>query len=275
MNNCIPLLWCRRLVGVIGLLAICVNATAQERRRFDERGSVLLGMFVTEPNTTARLDSAFGDGTDIDLENDLGLDSSTTVARLSGYYSLTDRHRLDFSLFEYSRDASRQIDKTIEWGDQVFEINTVVSTTADVRIFKAAYTFVPIVRERAEFGITGGLYTALVDIGLAGTSAGTDESEDLTAPLPVLGVRGRYALSERVSVGGSIEVFSIDAGDANGSWRDAYVGVDYSFSDRIGVGLAYNRVSMNIDAEERRGFQGQLDWGYDGFMLYLKVDFGY
>ena len=42
----------------------------------------------------------------------------------------------------------------------------------------------------------------------------------------------------------------------------------------MAIGLAYNRVSMNIGAEEDGGFNGRIDWGYDGFLLYFKVDLG-
>jgi hypothetical protein len=266
--------WARHALVVLAVVSIDAAARAQDGRMFGERGSVLFGVFVTEPNTSARLDSASGIGTDIDLENDLGLDTSKTVARLSWYFWLSERHRMDFSVFQYSRDASRVIDKTIDFGDETFEVDTVVSTTADVSVFKAAYTFAPVVRRRGDFGITAGLYTAQVDLGLADRQTEIEESRGLTAPLPVFGVRGRYAITPRLSFGGSIELFSIETSDAGGRLSDSYLGVDYTFNDRIGIGVAYNRVSMNIDAEEASGFQGQLDWGYDGYMLYLKLDFG-
>jgi hypothetical protein len=264
----------RAVLATTGLAILSGVVHAQERRAFDERGSVLFGMFITQPDTNARFDSSSGMGTDIDLEDDLGLDTSQSVARLSGYYWLGLKHRLDFSLFEFSRNATGEIDRTIEFGDESFAVDTVVNTTADVRIFKAAYTFVPIVRERGDFGITAGLYTAAIDLGLADVQSDTDESGDLTAPLPVIGVRGRFAISDRIALSGAIELFSIDTGDVGGRLSDGYVGVDYSFGNRIGVCLAYNLVSMNVDAEDADGFLGQLDWGYDGFMLYLKLDFG-
>lgn len=274
MRVCLVLLRLRAALVAAALLALYGGATAQERRMLDERGSIMFGVFATEPNTSARLDSEEGMGTDIDLENDLGLDTSKNVARLSGYYWLSLRHRLDFSLFQYSREASRTIDETIEFGGKIYDIDTVVSTSSDVSVIKAAYTFAPVVRERGDFGITAGFYTALVDLGLANRDSGTNESQDLTAPLPVVGVRGRYAITPRVSLGGALEFFAIDVPDAGGRLSDAYVGIDYTFSDRIGVGVAYNRVSMNVHAEESGGFEGELDWGYDGYMLYLKVDFG-
>ena len=60
----------------------------------------------------------------------------------------------------------------------------------------------------------------------------------------------------------------------DGHLTDFYVGADYGFGKRMAVGLAYNRVSMNIGAEHNSGFDGRLDWGYDGFVLYFKVDLG-
>ena len=54
---------------------------------------------------------------------------------------------------------------------------------------------------------------------------------------------------------------------------DHYFGADYGFGKRMAVGLAYNKVSMGIRAQEA-GFRGDVDWGYDGILLYYKVDFG-
>ena len=56
-------------------------------------------------------------GTDINLEDDLGLESSTSVARLGGYVWLGERHRLDGAYFDLSRTASMPIQETIEFGD--------------------------------------------------------------------------------------------------------------------------------------------------------------
>jgi hypothetical protein len=268
---------------IAGLLAIPVAAVswaaphavlAQPRDAHDERGAVLFGAFVAEPATSARLDSDSGRGTDLDLEEGLGLQTSRTVARLSGYYWFGLHHRADFSLFEFSRDASKQIDETIRYGDSVYAVDTVVSTTSRVRVFEASYTFAPVVRERGDFGITAGFYTANVDLGLRDAASGTEESEGLTAPLPVIGVRGEYDITRRLALRGAVQVFSIDTGTTGGRLTDTYLGVDYTFNNRIGVGVAYNKVAMNVDAEDDNGFRGTLDWGYDGYMLYLKANFG-
>ncbi|HEU4618297.1 MAG TPA: hypothetical protein VFV10_09660 [Gammaproteobacteria bacterium] len=234
----------------------------------------MFSAFYTEPSTSVRLDSASGVGTDIDLESDLGLAKTTTVARLDGYFWLGSRGRLDFSLFRYSRDASRTIDRTLEFGDREYPINTVVSTSADVTIFKAAYTFAVVQRQRGFFGVTGGLYTASSRLELNATNLGVDESNDVDAPLPVVGVRGSYAIGDRIALRGSVEWFGVTANKASGRLTDASIGADYSFNDRVALGVAYNDVNVDVSSTNDRGRETNLDWGYGGPLLYLKMNFG-
>ncbi len=240
----------------------------------DHRGSLTVGAFYAEPTTSASLDRSGGSGTNINLERNLGLPKHTTVARLSGDYWLSDRARLDFSLFQYRRSATRQVDKTIEFGDSVFPINTVVMTSSKVTIFKAAYTFAPIRRSRGFFGLTGGLYFASSALSLNDTTVGADESDNVDAPLPVIGVRGEYDLTRRVMLIGAVEWFGIATNKAGGRLVDSYIGVDYSFSERVALGLAYNNVTMSLHAKNDRGLEGRLNWGYNGGLLYLKLNFG-
>ncbi len=268
-NKTVSLCMSLLIVG-IGVQSLPVTADAQEAR---ERSSFTIGVFITDRRSTARLDSTLGPGTDIDLENDLGMETSSTVARIGGYYWITPRQRLDFSLFDLSRTSTKQIDQMIDFGDEVFNVNTVVSAKSDLTILKAAYTFAVVDRERGFLGITGGLYVASTTLALSEATLGTAKSEDLTAPLPVIGLRGEYEITDRITLRGAGEWFQIDTGDVSGSLNDIYVGVDYGFNERMAVGLAYNDVSMNIGASETGGFEGALDWGYDGFLLYFKFDF--
>jgi hypothetical protein len=249
-------------------------AFPQEPQVQRERGSVILGAFITDRASSARLDSGSSSGSDIDLENDLGLEDSMSVARFGGYFWFKPRHRFDFSIFDLSRDSTRQIQETIDFGDQTFLIDTVVTTSNDSTIAKLDYTFAPLNRPRGFLGLIGGLYVSANEMSLSSPNVGTAESEDLTAPLPVVGLRGEYEITERIALRGAVQWFGIDTGDVGGRLVDTYIGADYTFGRRVAVGLAYNDVSLNIDATDDTGWSGTLDWGYDGILLYLKVDFG-
>jgi hypothetical protein len=241
-----------------------------------ERASILVGSFVSDRETNARLDSDSGDGTDIDLEDDLGLDSSMSVGRIGGYLWLGRRHRFDAAYFDMSRDASRVIDETIEFGDEVFPINTTLESEQNLSILKADYTFAALARDRGYLGIVAGLYIADMSMTLSERTLGSYESEDVTAPLPLFGLRGDYAITDRITLRGAMQWFGFETDDIDGRLTDFYLGADYGLgqSRRMAIGLAYDRVSMNIGSEDDDGFDGRLDWGYDGLLLYFKADFG-
>jgi hypothetical protein len=237
----------------------------------------MVGAFITNQSTDARVDSSASTGTDIDLEGDLGLQSSISVGRFGGYYWFTQRQRIDVSYFELSRDSSRQLSKTIDFGDQTFAIDTVVSTNSSYTIEKVDYTWAPLSREHGYLGIVAGLYVLQTSLSLSESALGKFETHSLTAPLPVVGLRGDYAVGRHFTLRGAVEYFGLtdsqSGGKVSGRLTDSYFGADYGFGKRMAVGLAYNAVSLNVEAKSSR-LAGSVDWSYDGYMLYFKVDFG-
>jgi hypothetical protein len=264
-----------RWLGVAGaafmLLATAFAANAEDRR---ERGAILLGSFITDRDTETRLDSNSGDGTDLDLEDDLGFETSTNVARIGGYYWFGKRSRIDVAYFDLSRDASKRIQETIEFGDRTFNVNTVVTAENDLSIFKVDYTWAALSREQGYLGLVGGLYVGDVSMSLSEPTLGIAESDSVTAPLPVIGLRGDYYIGEHFTLRGAMQWFGIEVEDVSGTLRDMYFGADYGFGKRMAVGLAYNKVAMGIEVQKPSGFDGRVDWGYDGYLLYFKVDLG-
>lgn len=238
-----------------------------------ERFSIGLGGFIADQNTDTRLDTSLGNGTDIDLENDLSLDSSGTFFRADGYYRFNRKHRLDFSVYDLSRDGNTQINKQIQFGDQTFNINTQVSSELDLLILKGGYTYTFLQRDRGNLGVSLGLYTADTKIKLSGPSQGNVESRSITTILPVIGLRGEYEIAPKWTLRGSGQLFKFEIDNIDGSFSDLYAGVDYKLTDRFALGLGYNKVLFDVESS-KSDFTGKLDWDYDGIMLFFKSDFG-
>ncbi len=237
--------------------------------------SVSLGAFFTDRDSDTRIDAESGDtGTDINFEDDLGFDKSDTVFRLDGYWRFAAHHRIDVSAFDLSRSATKVIDRDLTIGDTTFEINSEVEGNFDLNIYKAAYTWQFLTDESDFLGLTAGLYIA--DIGTSFSGSGplglSVESDGITAPLPVIGLRGEYHLSERWLLRGSAEIFLFEYNEFDGSLYDLFAGIDYGFTDTFAVGIGINSVRLDIGFEGDR-FQGDVDWAYTGAMLYLKFDF--
>lgn len=264
------------VVGIAATAWLSFAPTSVKAQSSDrERGSVYIGTFITDRNTSARVDSDAGNpGTDVDLEGDLGLKASTSVGRAGGYIWLSARQRLDLSYFDLSRTASRTINKTINFDDKTFLINTVVSTDNHLTITKLDYTFSFLNKDKGFLGVTGGLYVMQTRLSLSEPSLGNYSSEGLTAPLPVIGLRGDYSINDRWTLRGAFQWFGISVDTASGHLTDTYAGVDYGFAKRFAVGLAYDTVSMNVEATKTGHLKGSLDWGYNGWLLYFKADFG-
>ncbi|HEX5047317.1 MAG TPA: hypothetical protein VFX89_09375 [Gammaproteobacteria bacterium] len=262
------------LCAVSTLLAVAAPARAQVESGpgGHERASVSFAAFITDRESTVRLDSANRGGTDINMEDDLGFDPSLTVARIDGHYWFNKRHRFDGTYFDLNRSAEHRIDETINFGDNTYTINTLISGEQKFSIFKLDYTYAFLAPERGFLGLTGGLYVSKSTYTLTAGAANT-ESEDLTAPLPVLGLRGDYAVTDRITLGGAWEWFGFESDNVDGHLTDFYVGADYRITKRFAAGLAYNRVSTSLGARDSGGFEGRLAWKYDGMLLYAKLDF--
>ncbi len=253
-------------------LVLLLVATSAANAQEDPRFSITLGAFFTDRDSQTKIDGDAGSGTDVDLESDLGLERTDTVFRVDGYWRFAEKHRFDISAFDLSRSASKQIERDIIWNDTTYPINTTVDAELDLAIYKAAYTWMFLKRDRSFLGATAGLYVADIGTTLSGSSGGSVESSGVTAPLPVIGLRGEYRFAERWSLRGSGEFFAIEYDAYDGSLYDLFIGLDFSATETISVGVGVNSVQLDIGVT-KSNFQGDLDWQYDGAMAYLKFDF--
>ena len=262
--------WFQALTALI-IISCAPVATAQSTD-FD-RFSVSLGLFVTDRDSKTRLDGEIPDsGTEVDLETDLGLDKSDSVFRFDGYFRFNEAHRLDFSVFDLSRSVSKQIERDIEWDGTLYPIDVTVSADFDLQIYKLAYTWSFMQRDKGFLGLTAGLYIADFGTRLSAESIGERSGNALTAPLPVIGLRGQYDLADKWAFRGSAEFFAVEYGDYSGSLYDIYAGLDYQLLDNMAVGLGFNSVKLDVGVS-KSGFSGDLDWQYSGGLLFLKFDF--
>ncbi len=253
---------------LLSILPQQANAQSLDGDRF----SLSLGVFITDRNTETRFDSPLGDGTDTDFETDLGLDTSDSVFRVDGYFRISERHRVDFSLFDLSRNASRQIEKDIQWGDAFYNIDTIIVSKVDLAIYKLAYTYSLLQRDKGYLGATIGIHVTDAGVSLAEQNLGQAVVGELTAPLPVIGLRGEYALSDRWTFRASGEFFFVEYDNIDGSLVDLYAGFDYSILDDLSLGIGFNSVTLAVDST-KNSFSGALDWQYSGALVFLKFDF--
>lgn len=238
-----------------------------------ERFSVSLGVFLTDRDTKTQLDGETpGSGTDVDLEEDLGLKKSDSVFRIDGYFRFNEKHRVDFSAFDLSRTGTKQIEEEFVWDGTIYPIDVSIDASLDLEIYKLAYTWSFMRRDNGYLGVTAGLYVADIGTSISAESIGRSSSSGLTAPLPVFGLRGQYDFAEKWSLRGSVEIFAVDYDEYSGSLYDVYAGLDYQLFEHVAIGIGINSVKLNVGVT-KNNFNGDLDWRYDGGLLFFKFDF--
>ncbi len=261
------------IVPSVLVLIFAMPVAAAQSADMDDKFSVSLGVFIADRDTRTRLDGSVPDsGTEVDLEGTLGFKKSDSVFRIDGYYRFSEKHRIDFSAFDLSRTASKQIDEEFIWDGETYPVDVVVNAALDLNVYKLAYTWSFLRREDWYLGASLGLYVADIGASISAESLGQFSSRGITAPLPVLGLRGQYEFSERWTLRGSAEIFAYEYGDYSGDLYDLYAGVDYKFNSHLAIGLGINSVRMDIGVG-KANFSGNLDWQYDGGLLFFKLDF--
>jgi hypothetical protein len=115
-------------------------------------------------------------------------------------------------------------------------------------IVKAVYGFTPLVRPRGTLGPTFGVHVIKLAARLAIATEPLLDDAQVTAPLPVIGVRGDWWFAPRWRLAGGYEWFDVQVGDAQGVFSGFIVTVERETFDRFGFGAALNNLELDVEA---------------------------
>lgn len=236
----------------------------------DDKFKLSVGTFLTDYESDFRLTSdKLGVGTNVSFEDTLGLDESNTVLRLDGHARLADRHRIEFSYLDLSRDGEATTQFPIIIDTTLFRRGSRLKTDFDFQVYKLAYAYSVWQSEKIDFSLSAGAYTFDMNLDIS-SDQGQKETETSTSPFPMLGAHFDYRLLSNLFFTTSFEYFAIDENDFEGELTDSIISLEYRPFDHIGLGVGYNRVS--IYAEDTNG-DDEFDYEYDGVMAFITLVF--
>ena len=265
---------------LITLYSLSVNAGENENEGKPwERFSFNLGGFITAINSDVSL-GVEGLGISVNVEEALDLDSSVSVFRVDGLWRFTRnlRHRLDLGWFDISRDSSTTLLKDIQIGDTLFPLGTEVTTSFDLQVFKGAYSYSFFQDDRMDMGVSFGLFVMPIDFKIDASGAFEGhESESITAPLPVLGLRADFAITPKLFLKYNVDFFYLEIDQFEGAVTDTKLALEYNAFKNLGFGIGLERFNIYIKAEGEDypniDFNGTFEFSYFGLMAYCKVYF--
>ena len=235
------------------------------RRAGLSAGAAFFGNF----DTTVQVSGDAGVGALLDLEDLLDVEEDNLVARVDAFYAFSPRHRVDLNVYDIRRNGTETVGDDIQVGDVVIPAGDV-HTSIDTLIVKASYRYNFVTDARTAIGASFGLHTMGIDLALSSAEFDVSESVRATAPLPVIGLHGEYALSERWKLLASSEIFQIDIGFADGFLADNRVALEHDTFDHFGWGVAVNGFQLDASVEDD-SLDADLEYAYQGVFLYLRA----
>lgn len=275
------------MVFILGLILFVLMSSlqAQEVEEIDQPApewrkrpgfALKFGTYLPSVNTKLRLDSeTLGRGTEIDFEDMLQLDKSPIIARGDAEVPIASWFSLDLGFYVINRKNTRVIDRDIQIGDTIFNVNQTVNTKFNTTYLRTNFKFYIIRKPRLDFGVWAGANVAFLNFSLEAQELGETFSEgrDVWAPIPAIGVHGSYTLFRNFYIFGKAGYFYYGISDnlKFNNWS-LDINVNYYFYKFLGIGATYeyNRVELKGEIGD---LSGELFNRLGGFQFYFLIGF--
>lgn len=238
------------------------------------------GAFASFFNTDVRFDSdAFGSGTPINLEDDLGFDANKFDFRGGGYVRLGRRHRIDFGYFSLSRRSDALLTEELRFGSGLFAADTEVTANFETRFAGVGYRYSFLTARKVEvaaaLGVSALFLQAGMDAGVTSVfSIPLPSSARLPVvrktsvyPLPTLGFDVAYEPVSRLILRGRAGgIYSPGIGGVTASVADWSVSTEYYFFRSVGLGVGYNWATLRV--EDYGAVPLDVRYRYSGLLIH-------
>ncbi len=244
-----------------------------------EKFAISVGGFLSESDTTFQINSeTAGVSAVVDLENALGVERDFRTYRIDARWRLGERrrHEIELHYFDSSRSGEKKLDQDLQIGDIFFPKDTGVVTDWDLQFINVDYVYNFLIDDRVRLGASAGIHTTGISLQVAESGGAKVKKEDVTAPLPMLGLRAEVILTPRWRLKTDINFFYLEYDQYTGQLSDTYLGIEYIPWKNFGFGLGVNNVNYEIEADQSSSIgniNGSIEFQLTGLLFYGKYQF--
>jgi hypothetical protein len=239
-----------------------------------------LEYFFPTISSTARFDfpSTNAPGTEVRLEDELGLDDRKATPYFTLGARLGDSWRIEFEYYRLNREASRTITRDIQWGDVTYPASATLTTKFDSSVYRLTGGWSFYRTNQAEGGLSFGLHTTDFKLALSGQGNGPAGlslqrgEHDQLVPLPTIGLYGSYQVADQWLLRGRVDYLSLKYEQYDGSLVNWLAAVDWRFAKNWAAGLGYRFVDYKLEST-KDNFHGEVNYRFKGPTLYMQANF--
>jgi hypothetical protein len=237
----------------------------------EDRFRVEISMLGAAFDTQIRIDpSATIEGTEVSAEDDLALDDSQFL--ILGELTLLpgDRHLVRLSGLTTRRSAQTVLSRRIVFEDDVYFRGERVESELNLTMFGLTYGYRFLASERAEIAASFGIQVAEVEANVVVPSRVVRDSENGVAPLPLIGLEGRYDFTPQWSAEARVQYLTANIEDVDGSIMDARIAATWRTNPHLVLGLGYRSFTININSQNE-STPGLVDMKIAGPTLFVRA----
>ncbi len=246
----------------------------QDASPISDRFALRITYFAPTVDTLLRLDRTTGQpGTDLKVEDDLGLPAKPSQVRTEMIFRLRERNRLRVDYFKLTRHGDQVLTRTLNFGNQTFLINERAQTSIDYRELGFTYTRSILYFDRFELG--AGLGIALLEAHAKGEvkARNVRESQDGVAPYPTIALDGTWRISKRWSFNARAQTLTAHLSDFTGSLSDYHGDIQYRWRRNFAFGLGYTALRLRAESKSTNNTPGKFDQDISGPELFIRASF--
>jgi hypothetical protein len=133
------------------------------------------------------------------------------------------------------------------YDEDQFEDGDIVDSTLDLNLIGITYGYEFLRSVDYSLAGTFGIQGIEVKTNAVARGQGLRQPSSEIAPVPALGIEGRYFLNENWLIEARLQYFSVSRSDLEGTFSDMRLAVTWQVNPHLGVGLGFR--SFKIDAE--------------------------
>lgn len=242
------------ILGASPLAAQTPRASLYDKYQFDLSATTLV------LNSKVRIDTNERPGTEVDVEDDLGLPTTRLQPRGSFRWRPGRTHELEVGYQFVRREGEKLLQRTIDFGDDTFEAGREVHSELDADQLFLVYRWAFVAKERSQYGLGAAAGILYVDVGIDGT-AQIDSSEveaspskSINAPVGSLGFYGRWLAGDRWFFQADLRFIAASISRFDGQVFETGAAARFFIERWIGIeaGYAFSDIDLDVGPRTRR-----------------------
>ncbi len=213
-----------------------------------------------------RVDGDASQGTNINIEDILGLDKNRVQPRVALAWRPWRRHRFEIGYQWVRRGAEKTLTQQFVFRDSTYRVGERVKTTFNSDQLFFTYRWAFAATDHSEFGLGVGLGALLIDLGLdvlaqggGGGQVQFSRSRSMAPPTGSIGLYGKWRPGARSYIDADLRAIKI-----NTKWLDATVwegglGYRFFFTPTFGGEIGYGISSFDLTIKKTRSSGGDVD----------------